>query len=240
MAGKPEKGFMIYLCLGRREQGKTTLALYLTRTHRARVLFDPRGLIPAPVRVTRLSEIQPAFDNLWTDVKEGPQTIVLTPDGRVQPFFERTAEEVKRWVREPHAPSIAFLVDELRFVDPNTEAFDWLCRCATRAQVTIVATAHRPTDVPTDLRAITDVWCLFQATQEHDLQVIETRCSAATRADVQRLKPREFIVWDDTRGVRTAYLDPRVWYSPLLHTSAPVIDESLPPANPIDSDKLFE
>lgn len=221
---------MIYLCLGRREQGKTTLALYLTRSQRARVVFDPRGLVPVPpggIRVTDTPHVRAAFDELWIATDGRTAEIIVTPEGRVQPMFERVSVEVKRWIREPGAPPIAFVVDELRFVDPNTEAFDWLCRCATRAQVTIVATAHRPTDVPTDLRAIADVWCLFQTTQEHDLDLIETRCSLAVRNAVAKLKPREFVVWDDTRGVMDRHTDPTLWYVPLGQPS------KAEPANPL-------
>jgi hypothetical protein len=232
---------MIYLCLGRREQGKTTLALYLTRRERARVVFDPRGLVPSPRRVTSAIEVRSSFDDLWVASKRATTQVVITPETSVQPMFERTSSEVKRWVREPGADPIAYVVDELRFVDPNTDAFDWLCRCATRQQVIIVATAHRPTDVPTDLRAIADVWCLFQTTQEHDLDLIETRCSVQVRNAVAKLKPREFVVWDDTRGLMDRHIDPTLWYVPLGQSRAVSPEDSpLPIAAPVDSGKLFE
>jgi hypothetical protein len=159
-----------------------------------------------------------------------------------QPFFEQVSRELKAWIREGSAPPLAFVVDELRFVDTKAEAFDWLTRCATREQIMIVGTAHRPSDVTVDLRAIVDVWCLFAMTQEHDLRVIEERCSIATAQLVRRLRPREFVVWDDTNGTRHLYRDPAAWHVPLqvaTPTAAETVTAAFPDAS-VDKGKLFQ
>ena len=206
---------MIYLCLGRREMGKSTLALFLIRKQPVRVIFDPRGLFPTSVSspvVVNASDLGARMNDIY-EAKSGQ--VVIVPDGKTQPMFEATAIEVKRWLRDSPLP-IALLVDELRFVDPDESTeFDWILRCAGRATVTVVLTAHRPVDVPTDIRAIADMWCIFQTTQEHDLKVIAERCSPDVAEKVSRLRPREFVSWDDTRGVMTFHGFPERWYVPL-------------------------
>ena len=212
---------MIYLCLGRREMGKTTLAAYLVRESNPRVLFDPRGLYPAVRRATTVQEIQQAFDE--AEIREGQIEIVITPDSQCQACFAWTCKEVKAWLQQDRA--VAFVIDEMRFVDTDIEELDWILRCATRESVRVVFTGHRPSDVPTDIRAITDYWLLFQATQEHDLKVIRERCTESVASTVERLAPRHFVAWDDARAQSTVYRYPDRWYVP-LGRPAPIRRES--------------
>jgi hypothetical protein len=207
---------VIYLALGRRETGKTTLAYFLVRKCKSRVVFDPRGLIPAPAgRARSLDDISDAFDKLAGD---SGADVVITPDGDVQACFERMSAEIRSWLHDDDdapRPALGVLVDELRFVDTKAPAFDWLLRCATRASLSIVLTAHRPADVPPDIRAIADVWLIFKTTQEHDLKVLSERCDPSVAAIGQRLIDRQFVAWDDTRGKATTYTKPIAWYVPL-------------------------
>lgn len=234
---------MIYLNLGRRELGKTTLALYLVRTMPARVYFDPRGLLPATgTRVTLPDDVGPAFDQLWERVqRQGDGELTFTPRGNVQRFFDLVCAQMQRWIEEPNAPRIAFLVDELRFVNTDGDAFDWVMRCAPRSDVTIVGTAHRPVDVSVHMRAIADVWCVFQMSQEHDLKVLSEK-SPALALKAARLHPREFVAWDDTTATLTEYHDPRLWYVPLAAERMTAVHGlDLPASAPrVDRGKLFE
>jgi len=213
---------MIDLLLGRREVGKTTLALALvSRKHvRKRVLFDPRQLLPAAIRARTPVEIRRAFVQLAADdITE----IAITPEA-VQPCFDATAREVRQWF-DRRGPHIGWLIDELRFIeDTHGHDFDWILRCTTVAQATIVMTAHRPADVPTDIRAIADVWCLFRMAQEHDLKVVDERCGPKVARIVAQLKPREFVSWDDRSATFHTYTDPKRWYVPLR---APSVGEAL-------------
>ena len=205
---------MIYLALGRRETGKTTLAYYLAKQLPTRVIFDPRGLVPAPRgRARDVDGIDQAFDSLAGD---SGADVVITPDRDLQAAFVRMSIEVRAWLLDEDTPRrLALLVDELRFVDTRAPEFDWLLRCATRRAVCVILTAHRPTDVPTDIRAIADVWLIFRTTQEHDLRVLAERCPAAVVDDARRLTDREFVAWDDTRGKATTHRDPARWFVPL-------------------------
>lgn len=209
---------MIYLCVGRRELGKTTLALYLTRNMRPRVIFDPRGLCPAPNgRVTSAAEISQAFDLLNEDATgiEKRYELVITPDADTQATFEYTCGEIKSWLTR--GKQVSFIVDESTFMKLDVEPFEWIIRCAPRRDAYIVLTQHRPTDVPPRIRAIADIWCVFRTIEPRDLQCIAERCTESFAAKVSKLKPREFMSWDDTKAddnTRT-HTDPSAWHVPL-------------------------
>lgn len=223
---------MIYYNVGRREVGKTTLARYLVRQQDSRIVFDPRGHFPG-ARVNDDTELIAAFDRLHDS---GAGEIIITPDRNVQAMFETTAREVKRWIQLGR--TVAFVVDECSLVDlkPNSTAdeFDWIIRLCPRRQAIVVMTAHRPVDVPTGVRAIADYWLMFQMTLEHDLDVIEKRCGKVVREEVLKLKPFEFVVWDDAKGTYTINRNKTSWHMPLTEHSAghviaaPTIDGDRP------------
>lgn len=208
---------MIYLNLGRREVGKTTLAYYLISKLRTRVIFDPRGLFPATGRATTENGIAKGFYELN---KGTTQELVITPDADVQGSFDQTCAYVKEWLRAGRS-DIGFVVDELRFIPEKDGAdLNWILRCATRDSVAVVFTAHRPSDVSTDIRAISDVWCIFQMTQEHDLKAIAERCSPNVAQQVARLPARHFISWNDAAGRMSVHTHPERWHIPLRETAA--------------------
>lgn len=232
---------MIYVLNGRREVGKTTLALYLASRVPTRVIFDPRGLVPASDRALTANDVADQF----TRMREANPTrsIVVTPDSDVKGLFEYTARECKEWARDAEGP-IAFVVDEVRFIDTESPALDWLLRCAARSEVTIIFTAHRPSDLPPDIRAIADYWCLFTITQEHDLKVIRERCSDEVAARVQRLKSREFLTWDDTTGTFREYRDPSQWFVKLatdkdVRSTRAALADLHASETDVDTSKLF-
>jgi hypothetical protein len=204
---------VIYLALGRRRLGKTTLTYYMAQRIAQRVMFDPRGLIDAPSVRVRSAEHLRTLLAMRDDTM--PEEIVITPDDRLQEAFDATARYVKQWSRT-HDASLFFLVDEARFVDLlDSAAFEYLLRAAPPNQIHIAITAHRPADVPTDIRAISDHWLLFRTTQEHDLKVIEERCGVAVKRRVMALKPHEFVHWDDGASQWAANTNPASWYVPL-------------------------
>ena len=101
----------------------------------------------------------------------------------------------------------AALIDDLK-------AWSYVFRGSPRMRTTIVLTTHRPQDLPTHLRAVADVWCLFRTTQEHDLKVIEARCGADVARLVQDLKPYHFVSWNDAKGVLREHHTPETWFTP--------------------------
>lgn len=208
---------MVYLVIGRREQGKTTLAYWMASRSPRRLIFDPRGMMGGR-RYTNSAALETACDELAAGTlltENGHPTgeVVFTPFGDVHAGFAAFAGEVQRWVLHTPDVPLAVLVDEVSFVHPErVSAFMWAVRCCRRDTVDFLVTAHRPADVDTDIRAVTDHWCLFAIRQEHDLAVIKERCTADVLRRVQALEPRQFIQWDDAKGEARIFADPSVWF----------------------------
>lgn len=209
---------MIYLCVGRRELGKTTLALFLTREQRPRVIIDPRHLVIADADQPRL-ESAPAVRR-WFDQLREPATerrslaCIVTPSEGMESVFRFTMGECRAWVQQEQP--LALVIDESTFVDLSIEPFEWLIRCSPRHSTVIVLTQHRPFDIPPRIRSIVDKWCVFRTTEPNDLAVLRERCSKDFAEHAQRLEPRQFLVWDDTvpdHNMRL-YADPKQWHVP--------------------------
>jgi hypothetical protein len=239
---------MIYLALGRRQLGKTTLAYSMALKCPARVILDPRALIHSSgVRVHSTQTLDFAIDQLADGTIA---EILVTPDENVQALFDHTAQHVKRWAQDFQHQSrtsrrLMLLVDEARFFDLRaSSAFEYVLRAAPPDLVNVMITAHRPADIPTDIRAISDHWLLFRCTQEHDLKVIGDRCGEHVREKVSRLLPHQFIDWDDATATSHVYTNPLRWYVPLRSKNAPSSEESeiLPDPDPIvvDKTRLFD
>jgi len=210
---------VIWLVLGRRQLGKTTLAYSMALKCANRIILDPRGLIRGTggVRVGQRAQFDQAIEMLHAkELRE----IIVTPEGDLDRMFSATAVAVKAWNRD-HATSarddkrLMWLIDEARFFDKSlakSEAFKFLLRASERDLVHIVLTAHRPADIPTDVRAISDHWIMFRTTQEHDLKVIDDRCGPKVRDLVANLNPHEFVQWDDAGGTVRAFREPARWF----------------------------
>lgn len=201
---------MIYLVIGRRKKGKTTLARYLSLRTQQRVSIDPRGLLPRESTFI-VSDGRSAETALQNNVPD----ITLVPRRDTQHDYERTIEAVANSI-EKHPPlSFTLLIDETRFIpDLLTSGLDWILRCSDPECINIILTCHRPQDVKTDIRAIADNWLMFQMTQQHDIKVVEGKSEHAARL-LPRLPDRHFIDWNDAEGKLTVFSDPKTWYVPL-------------------------
>jgi hypothetical protein len=209
---------MIYLVTGRREQGKTTLAIALARRVVQRVLVDPRRqCLDVPVRAESPDEIVCDLTTL-RDHPDIPELAVL-PSGPVQPCADAVMLGTRAWIEADPSRQLAIVLDEARFIDLTSEPVEWVLRCAPRSSVHVLITAHRPTDVPVDVRAIVDQWCLFRTTQAHDLRAIAERCGARVAAAVEQLAPHAWIQWDDGRAEMIRHANPSAWYTPVRHVA---------------------
>jgi len=207
---------VIYLVLGRREQGKTTLAYSMARKFPLRLVFDPRGMIAQPdaLQVRERGDLQPAVDELF--FRQIDEVIFSPVEDDLSAAFADFAGEVKRWVIDrPSGDRLAVIVDEASFVDLNQPSWQWVLRCSPREQIHIFITAHRPADIPVIVRAIADHWLIFPMRQEHDLRVIAERCSPKTAETVAALGDREFAHWDDTTAKLRVMRRPDRWFVPL-------------------------
>lgn len=237
---------MIYLFLGRRKLGKTTLALSMARKCPYRVLLDPRGLIHSGApRVATADGVALAFDQMVSAEDQHVTEVLVTPEHNVQDTFDYTAREVKAWSKQFEDPQhrLMFVVDEARFFDLiDSQAFEYVMRAASPELVHIAITAHRPVDIPTDVRAISDHWLLFRCTQEHDLKVISERCGDPVAERVSRLNPHEFVHWDDAVGTFAVFTDPTAWYVPLSQKPLKEPPNLMPDGGtmPLDKRTLFD
>lgn len=201
----------IRLIIGRKENGKTTLAYHMARKFPKLAVFDARGQIrrPGAAIARSLGTCTDAFEAL----ADGDTTeIVYTPiEDLKRSAFPHFAQLVRQWVYERRAVPLAVLVDEITFVHAADEDFDQAVKACDASQHHFFLTCHRPIDVPVDLRALADFWYLFSLHQEHDLEVVRARCSAEAAEAAKRLVGRSFVGWDHLSGVRQ-YDNPAAWY----------------------------
>lgn len=198
---------MITVNLGRRELGKSTLARYLACAKTQRVLIDPRmqwsDVDDARICAT-VTEVDVGLDGKITDLIYQPDTDDL--DAAVADLAGMLKSRMG--LKE----SLAVVLDEAGLYD--VKSFDMVFRCHSRRDWSLILTAHRPADIPTRVRAIADRWALFRCVQQHDLDVIETRCGAHVARRVESLDPYQFILWDDALATAVEYLDGRQWKMP--------------------------
>jgi hypothetical protein len=216
---------MIILDIGRRGQGKTTLALFMARRAARRFIFDPRGLVEQTpgdrLKTSSPTTIAQGVDRVVDD--QVPE-IVITPTLEPQTAFNALINELYEWLKREPKASFTLVIDELRFLpDLETAQFEWLLRCSQPDRVHIILTCHRPADIPVNIRAIADQWLIFRVTQEHDLKVIAERSPRAA-AVARHLQKREFVAWDDAEGDYKVFKRPDQWFVPLGQTIRPLDD----------------
>jgi hypothetical protein len=210
---------MITLIIGRREVGKTTLALHESRKTPTRLLFDPRRQLNTSPAILR-DEI-----GLYEELDNSTE-IIVQPQFNVPQVFEAICNQLMDWIEDNPEEDVSFLVDEARFVQTFnfiSQPFDWILRCSKRDKVHTILTVHRPVDVSVDIRAIADFWCIFQTTQEHDLKIIAERCSDQVASEARTLGAGQVIVWNDSRATWKKHTDRAAWYVPL---KSPVVQLS--------------
>jgi hypothetical protein len=205
---------MINLALGRRQLGKTTLVYSMAMKCPYRVILDPRGMIHTPhgVRVTTSDQFFNVLDRMHAD--DGTREIVWTPRENLPTALDTASSEVIRWFEKFPQRRLMFVIDEARFFHnlETSQSLDYVLRASPQNTIDIAITAHRPKDIPTDIRAIGDYWLMFKHTQGHDLKVIEERCGVAVSDAVAALDRYQFIQWDDGAAVAKAYRNPSAWF----------------------------
>lgn len=210
---------MIYAIAGRRENGKTTLAEHIARQLGLRSYWDPR----------REFHSVPAVEFLLPQQDQQNPIVIVQPDVDPREEFVDFCETLRGWIRAEQDAGLvvqrSIVIDEVRDADLTCHPFSWLSRCVRRDQVNIILTAHRPTNIPPDVRAIVDVWCFFQTTLDHDLDVVEEKGGPGLAELVKKLEPREFVWWDDARAIATPCKNPRAWFVP-LRPATPAIEST--------------
>lgn len=220
---------MIVDIVGRRGMGKSTLALYLSRTAEKVIAFDPRNQFPSlgPVYTYTSTDVADLYDFLMA---ETVTRIVVRPGGDLQAASELLARDVRELLTLHPELKLTVILDEAGTLD--LRPWNWLFRTCDRERVWFVLTCHRPVDVDTTVRALVDYWCVFRMVQPNDLRVLEERCGAAFADACRSLGPREWLLWDDTtsdeRVQIRAHRDPAVWHVALDRPTVIATPTSLP------------
>lgn len=215
---------MVYLLIGRRKRGKTTLGRYMVLKSPKRLIFDPRKMVPCGDDAVRVY-LPSALHDIAVPLLEAGEIneVIYSPDSDdLAGPFDAFSQELKRWTTEHPAAPLGVLIDELGWIENSRRDPPALRRALRNCEPEIFEvfiTCHRPSDIPTNTRSIADRWVLFHTVQEHDVEVIRERCNDTTAQLVQSLTGRAFVVYDDVTGTVTQYPElPGVspWYVPLL------------------------
>jgi hypothetical protein len=209
---------MLFANVGRRFNGKTTLAVWTLDQCERRAFLDVRSQIrrPGSIVVRRLSRLREAFDALANgDVDE----IVYSPIEPHRVAFDAFAGELRRWVIEYPTLPLGVLIDEAGFfkkqIDDVDGPFQFVIKTCDPAIVDIVLTCHRPTDLPTDVRALCNRLAWFRTTLEHDLQAVRAHCGPDVEQLVQDLPDRHYVAWNDDDATYDVHCSPFIWRTDL-------------------------
>jgi hypothetical protein len=203
---------LIYLCNGRQRQGKTTLAKFIANQSPTRVIYDPRVQVHTGIVV---SDTEILYELLDTESE-----IVFRPG--LDSKLDEVCNVVLDWKADNPDEKIALLFDEANICELNSKPreafphFNYLLRSAGEDDLNIIATAHRPTDVHPDIRAIAHYVCLFRITHEGDLKAVQEKCGIEVAELVSTLGPGELLIWDDNIGTFKLHKDRSKWYAPLV------------------------
>lgn len=204
---------MIYVVIGRRELGKTTLARYLGHARTPRIILDPRAQWQPNGETIFESRDHVNYEDTITDLENGLDVLIQPDD--LPSSVRSMAAPSREYISHGQERTLTIIFDEAGlYRDELRSSWGWMIRCSPRERTTIVLTAHRPADISTDIRSLADVWCIFRTVQEHDLEAIEDRCGPEVRAIVQTLKPYEFVSWNDAKAEYQVHKNPKAWYTP--------------------------
>lgn len=221
--------------IGRRFQGKTTLGVYEVRRCPRRLIFDPRGMIRGEASYVVTSKVQ--LRTAITAMMNNELTeIVYTPNEHEDTLSAYQAFTIQAAAIFKFYPSsrIGVLVDDVRLLGRNpqnlmTRSMEWIVRASNVDRTVIMFTAHRCIDIPTDIRAIADQWYLFRCTLANDIDVVRRVASERVAIEVQQLKDRCFVEWNDQEGKALYHMDPSKWFVRLADRTLAPSEDPLDP-----------
>lgn len=204
---------MVTVIIGFTGQGKSTLAYNVARRSPTRVIFDPRRQFGTPGAIV-VSDTVELYEFL-----DDEHEIIYQP-GRgeeIEEAFDQCCRVVADWIDDNPHEQVCLLVDEGRLVGLDSRSaslnFDWIVRSAREGSpIDVIVTCHRPVDVSTNIRAISNRLVLFRVMLPTDLDTIEEQCGPVVRIEVQKLLDRQYIVWNNSRQQWRKVSDPSTWY----------------------------
>ena len=201
---------LLDLIIGKRELGKTTLAVSVSHHFTTRVIFDPRHMINTTSDILTDQNVEALLYEMLNDRAE----IIVRPHFDKEKVFAEMCKQIYLWIHDNPEEPFCLLIDEARFVSKPEENqhFDYIVRCTDRETVSVILTCHGVVDISPDLRRIADYWVLFRLTMEADLDRVRERCGDAVADAVQQLAPFEYIVWNDSISNYRKHSEKEKWY----------------------------
>lgn len=206
---------MIYIAIGRREKGKTTLAYRMLKNLPMRFVIDARRIVqPRDHQVIVENYVAGAADAMYEAIESNGQynEVIYQPhEDRIDDAFAVWTKAIKNITIEFPHQRIGVLIDEASFYDLNDDTFQWLAKCTPRDTIHLFITAHRPTDIPPKIRSIADHWFVFHTTEKSDLDRIAEKSPEAADA-ASKLRDRGYVHWDDTIAALETNMNSRSWF----------------------------
>lgn len=202
---------MLAIVIGRRRQGKSTLALALAAAAgQTTLIFDPNDQFGA---IPRLDG--PAAVPAWLTESGADAVARIVPSPPVEDAWAELADTLDggewRWA------DYTLILDECSMLMSPYQIDDRLERFARTAprDVNVILTTHRPRDVHALFRALATDWFVFQTTIELDLKSLRDDFGPELPDRVQTLPPYHVAhYWLDAGGApRLAVWDrPEEWF----------------------------
>ena len=206
---------MFAIIIGKREQGKSTLALKLALDWSPRVvIYDPRRQFELGYVTSDPREFLYLADEAPADV------IIYWPltDNDDAEFVPIADEMYARGFRSNPAQRFSFLVDEAQDLAKTGEAAKALSRVVRKTKtdtLAVLLTFHRPADVGTIFKALpTDLYC-FRQTLSNDLEWLADNVGEEVAEKARTLPDHHFIHVLIDKDTAHIVSDPEEWYIPM-------------------------
>lgn len=198
---------MLGICIGRRRQGKSTLALALARAERnTTIVFDPNDQYGHLPIISNLAD--------WMEKADAHSVGRIVPTEPVADFEEIVAElDGGGWKWGEYT----LIVDECSMLMNPSKVHPALERYARTSpkDVSVILTTHRTVDVHTLFRSLATDWFFFNQQLDRDLETIEDNFGSEVAAASRNL-PNYHVIhfWLDTGGTPRweVWNKPEDWY----------------------------
>jgi hypothetical protein len=203
---------MITVIIGFTGQGKSTLACFVAQRSTTRVIYDPR------IQFNTTADVIPDGEGLYELLDDRYEVIVQPGRGEeISDNFDHVCSVIADWIEDNPGERICLLVDEGRLVGLDSKNvslnFDWIVRSAREGSpIDVIITCHRPVDVSTNIRAISNRLVFFRVMLPNDLLLIEDQCGPDVAGQVSKLLDKQYIVWNNSRQQWRKVENPATWY----------------------------
>lgn len=213
--------------LGRKYQGKSTLAIFLGReirrkTHAYKLLvFDPKWQIRVFPHTSSISQFKVLLhddDAEGITYYAGSAFDKDTDDSeQVRNDFSAFCDaiEIESHLRRPPERPLIVILDEIYYLTKGS-VHPWLARIirlATEGKLYVILAGHRPQDLHPDIRGKGDEFYFFRESDYTDLNVVAEIAGERAREIVEKL-PRHHVLRYDVNSQSVEVWDaPELWFS---------------------------